>query len=109
MYLMPSYVRERAQVVQGQTILRPDMGWPTLGHMTTDEALDYFLEIRTADRRADLIAAGREAAKRRREGPTATRAVLAALHHEHNMSYREIETATSIPRVTAERLIAQGA
>ena len=76
-----------------------------MGHMTTDDAVNYFLHHRTTNPLADLIAAGREAAKRRKEGPEATTAILTALHHDHHMSYRQIEAATGIPRVTAERLV----
>lgn len=80
--------------------------------MTLDQALDYYLEIRTDDLRADILAAGREAAKRRKEGPEATRAVLIAMRDVLHLSFREIEALTyneranaRISRATAERIV----
>jgi hypothetical protein len=64
--------------------------------MTLDDAIEYYLEVRTSDQRADLIAAAQEAARRRSEGPTFTRMVLQALQ-EMGMSYRDIEEASRNP------------
>lgn len=82
--------------------------------MDTDEALDYYLEVRTGNRRADLIAALREAARRRKEGPEATTAILMALREEEGLTYPELELASydessgsRISRATCERLIAR--
>jgi hypothetical protein len=57
---------------------------------------------RTADQRADLIAAAREAMRRRESNTTDGGAVIAALV-ELGLSYRDIERATGIPHVTAHR------
>jgi len=74
-------------------------------------ALDYYLEVQTGDRGADLLAALREAARRRKEGPEATAAIIVALHDEFGLTYAEIEAASyddrtraRISRATAERL-----
>ena len=82
--------------------------------MDLDDALDYYLEVRTNDRGADLLAALREAARRRKEGPEATAAVIAALHDEFGLTYAEIEAASydertraRISRATAERLVSK--
>lgn len=79
--------------------------------MTTLEALTYFLgdhgittDVDSEELRSALSQAGREAHKRRQEGPRATRAVLSAMR-ELGLSYREIERRTGIPLVTARRLV----
>lgn len=72
--------------------------------MTVDEALDALLgNRRTGDRRADLIAAAREAMDRRERNSAHGGAVITALHEGERMSWREIEQATEIPRTTAQR------
>ncbi|HEV7831559.1 MAG TPA: hypothetical protein VGP04_22520 [Pseudonocardiaceae bacterium] len=71
--------------------------------MSTEEALVNLLgDRRTADQRADLIAAAREAMRRRESNTTDGGAVIAALV-ELGLSYRDIERATGIPHVTAHR------
>lgn len=57
---------------------------------------------RTGDEQADLIAAAKEAMRRRERNTVDGGAVIAALI-EMGMSYREIERATGIPHVTAHR------
>jgi hypothetical protein len=70
--------------------------------MDSDEAIAELLgEARTGDRHADLIAAAKEAMARRERNTLLGGLVLAALHDE--MSWREIEQATEIPRTTAQR------
>jgi hypothetical protein len=72
--------------------------------VTVDEALDALLgERRTGDLRADLIAAAKEAMDRRERNTEHGGAVIAALHDDAGMSWREIEQATAIPRTTAQR------
>ncbi len=71
--------------------------------MEISEALDALLgPERTGDSRADLIAAAREAMDRRIQNSERGGVVIAALR-ESGMSWREIETATGIPRTTAQR------
>lgn len=82
--------------------------------MTPDEALAYFLvapRTRSADLRADVIAALREAGKRRAEGPVATATVIRLAHDRLKMSYQDIEdlsfdaeAGTCIDDSTAQRL-----
>jgi hypothetical protein len=80
--------------------------------MTPNEALEYYLEVRTGDLRADVIAALQEAAKRRQEGPKATAVVIRIAHDELGLSYRDIEhhsigsTGAPITQATAQRLAA---
>lgn len=72
--------------------------------MTVDEALDALLgERRTGDLRSDLITAAKEAMDRRQRNTQHGGAVIAALHDQAGMSWREIEEATRIPRTTAQR------
>lgn len=84
--------------------------------MDLNDALDYFLEVRTGDKGADLLAALREAARRRKEGPEATTAILIALHDDYGLTFDEISHASyddrsdaRISRATASRLVAQAA
>lgn len=71
--------------------------------MTLDEALTSLLgTARTGDLRADLIAAAREAMDRRERNSLDGGAVIAGML-AMGMSYRDIETATGIPRATAQR------
>ncbi len=71
--------------------------------MTVDEALDALLgAARTGDMRADLIAAAKEAMRRRVLNSQHGGAVIDALHNQ-GLSWREIEQATEIPRTTAQR------
>lgn len=79
--------------------------------MDLNEALEYFLEVRTGDLRADIIGALREAARRRKEGPAATAAVVIAAHEQLGMSFRDIEAASyhihsnaRISQATAQRM-----
>jgi hypothetical protein len=68
-----------------------------------EEALASLLgERRTGDKRADLIAAAKEAMRRRERNTVDGGAVIAALV-ALGLSYREIERATGIPHVTAHR------
>lgn len=83
--------------------------------MTLEEALEYFLEVRSSNLGSDLIAAGREAARRRQEGPEATAVILRAMRDQFGLTYQEIEEATyhaasgaRISRATAERLVNRG-
>jgi hypothetical protein len=74
--------------------------------VTTEEALMNLLgERRTGDRRADLLAAAREAMRRREQNSADGGAVIAALVDEDDigMSYRELERETGIPIGTAHR------
>jgi hypothetical protein len=75
-------------------------------------ALSYYNVTPTDDRGTDLVAAAREAARRRKEGPEATAEILAALHNDFGLTFVEIElasydekTGTRISRATAERLV----
>lgn len=84
--------------------------------MELNAALEYFLEARSGDLGADLVAAAQEAARRRKEGPEATVAILQALHDNFHLTYDEIEQASihqpsgaRISRATAARLVAQRA
>jgi hypothetical protein len=72
--------------------------------MTVDEALEALLlgDRRTGDATADLIAALREAMRRREQNTAHGGAVIAALV-ETGLSYHDIEQATGIPRTTAQR------
>lgn len=78
--------------------------------MTPNEALEYYLEVRTGDLRADVTAALQEAAIRRQEGPKATAAVIRIAHDDLGLSYRDIEqlsigrTGARINQATAQRL-----
>lgn len=80
--------------------------------MELTAALVYFNVTPTADLAADLTAAGREAAKRRSEGPQATKAILRAMRDRLGWGPREIERITTLPdgtkisRDTASRLLA---
>jgi hypothetical protein len=68
-----------------------------------EEALMELLGVeQTGDRKADLIAAAREAMRRRERNSRDGGAVIAALVEE-GMSWRDIERATGIPFVTARR------
>lgn len=85
-----------------------------MSHMTTDEAIAYYGVARTDDPRADLIAALREAARRRQEGPPSTAALIRAAMSRLHMSSREIEAASVHPETgaridhtTALRLVAK--
>lgn len=76
--------------------------------MTTEQAIALYLtepSQRTGELRADLIAAGKRAARWRREGPEATRAVLTALREDFRMTYRQIEAETGIHFATAQRIV----
>lgn len=66
----------------------------TSERMASDEALSYYLSERSGDFRSDVIAALRECALRRVEGPMATAAVVDLAYNELKMSYREIEAAS---------------
>ncbi len=71
--------------------------------MTTEKALDALLgDRRTGDQRADLIAATKEAMRRREQNTQDGGAVIAALI-ESGLSYRDVERLTGIPYVTAHR------
>ncbi|MCA1693504.1 MAG: hypothetical protein LC749_01545 [Actinobacteria bacterium] len=71
--------------------------------MTVEEALNALLgPSQSGDTRADLIAGAKEAMDRRERNTAHGGAVIAALH-EAGMSWRDIETATGIPRTTAQR------
>jgi hypothetical protein len=77
--------------------------------MNIEQAIALYLtepSERTGDLRADLIAAGKRAARWRREGPEATRAVLTALRNEpFELTYRQIEAETGIGFTTAQRIV----
>lgn len=71
--------------------------------MTVEEALAALLgDARTGDVRTDLLKALNEAMARRQRNTAHGGAVIAALI-ESGMSYRELETATGIPRATLHR------
>jgi thymidine phosphorylase len=73
------------------------------GTVTAEEALNSLLGAnRTDDLRADLIAAAKEAMRRREQNTRDGGAVIAALI-ESGLSYRDIERLTGIPHVTAHR------
>lgn len=81
--------------------------------MTNEQALAYFLDAPTDDRRADVVTALREAARRRKEGPQATTALIRLAHEELRMNFREIERVSQeepggprIDHATAQRLYA---
>lgn len=72
--------------------------------MTVEEALVELLgDLRTGDRRTDLIAAAREALRRREHNTEHGGAVLVELHDVIGMTYDEIQRATGIHRATAQR------
>jgi hypothetical protein len=77
--------------------------------MNIEQAIALYLtepSERTGELRADLIAAGKRAARWRKEGPEATRAVLTALRNEpFNFTYRQIEAETGIGFTTAQRIV----
>lgn len=80
--------------------------------MDLNLALEYFLEVRTGDLGQDLVAAAQEAARRRKEGPQATAAILTALHDDFGLTYDEIAEASHhkpsgarISAATAQRLV----
>jgi hypothetical protein len=62
--------------------------------MDTNEALDYFLEVRTGDLRSDVLAALRESSRRQYEGPRATQVILRVAKDQLGMSLRAISTAS---------------
>lgn len=104
------YVGHRCPTI-GTLIIRA-LIVPFMGHfgkgrevpvVTVDEALDALLgSARTGDPRADLVAAAMEAMDRRERNTAHGGAVIAALR-DAGMSWRDIETATGIPRTTAQR------
>lgn len=70
--------------------------------MNVEDALTELLGVeRTGDMRHDLIRAARESMRRRKVNSLAGGAVIAALHFDEGMSFREIEQATGIPVATA--------
>jgi hypothetical protein len=74
--------------------------------MTPDEraALDALVprEQQTGNVRDDLVAAAREAWRRREENTRLGAAVIGALHRDAQ-SWRVVEYSTGIPRMTARR------
>lgn len=82
-----------------------------MGHMMTlEQATTIYLGIHnlpTGDLRADLITSGTIAHKWRTVGPEATATIVHALHRHYEMSHRQIERATGIPRTNVARLITE--
>lgn len=71
--------------------------------MNIEQALAYYLTTvtPTGDLRTDVTAALKEAARRRKEGPLATAALIRAAHDQLRMSYRDIEAASTNDEVGA--------
>lgn len=72
--------------------------------MTSDEALAYYLEVRTPDLHTDVRCALQEAAVRRKEGPEATAALIRLAHDKLKMTYRAIEAASASDRAGGVRI-----
>jgi hypothetical protein len=70
--------------------------------VNVEDALNELLgEDRTDDLKRDLIRAARESMRRRKVNSLAGGAVIAALHHDEGLSFRDIEQLTGIPVATA--------